>query len=845
MSAKTVPAPIEHDVSNPKFQAWIRVAIDDVAATGILRIEGWLFFHAGEIQRIRAVIGGKIWDGLYGMPRPDVGEIFPAIPQAAFSGFTFSVPAPAATSVELKVEAQNPAGKFKTIFSQEISIPAVDGGRIASPPERAVFRYEGLQNGYVCWIDQPHDWQKLPRQFHVSGWCFAKNGEKIEAIRAHIGTREFSGNFGLFRPDVAASCGDREVTFKSGFDVAVELPRKRSVLKLEARHGRDQWNEIFSRTVRAPLIGFGAARDEPASAVGDYESWIEHYDTLNWSDRRKIRAHMRTFPSQPLISILMPVYNPAANHLRDALRSVRRQLYPHWQLCVVDDASTAKHVRPILTRYARMDQRISVKFRDENGGIAAASNDALALARGDWVALMDHDDELATTALYFLAHEVNEHPDARLIYSDEDKLDTTGRRINPHFKSDWNRQLLLAQNYCSHLNAFETKLIREVGFREGFEGSQDYDLVLRCSEKIKPDQIRHIPRILYHWRMSAGSAALNLQAKSQARAAAIRAVQDHLDRRGIAATVVRSGIGDFQRIQYQLPDEKPKVSIVIPTRDCANILRACVQSLLEKTTYPAFDILIIDNGSTDHAALSYLEELAATPRLRVLRQPEEFNYGRLNNFGVHNTDSEFVALLNNDLTVITPGWLEEMVGQGIQAGVGAVGARLLFPDNTIQHAGVILGAGGGGVADHAHKGLSHDNFGYFARALLAQDLSAVTAACMLVRRTTYLEINGFEEQHLKVAFNDVDFCLRLAQQGYRIVYTPYAEFYHHESASRGLEDNISKHLRFSAEVEYIKSKWGRALAADRFYNPNLSLSSDQLFTLAFPPRLQKPWQELR
>ena len=288
------------------------------------------------------------------------------------------MPARAGTSFGLKVEAQNPDGKFKTIFSQEISIPQEDEGRVAALPERHVYRYEGLQRGYVCWIDQPHDWQKLSRRFHVSGWCFAKNGEKIDAIRARVGTREFPGNFGLFRPDVAASCGDREVTFKSGFDVAVELPRTRSILKLEALHGREQWNEIFSRTVRAPWISFGAAKDESISAVGDYESWIKHYDTLSWSERRKIRAHIRAFPRQPLISILMPVYNPAANHFRDALQSVRKQLYPHWQLCVVDDASTAKHVRPILSRYARMDQRISVKFRAENGGIAAASNDALA-----------------------------------------------------------------------------------------------------------------------------------------------------------------------------------------------------------------------------------------------------------------------------------------------------------------------------------------------------------------------------------------------------------------------------------------------------------------------------------
>jgi GT2 family glycosyltransferase len=317
-------------------------------------------------------------------------------------------------------------------------------------------------------------------------------------------------------------------------------------------------------------------------------------------------------------------------------------------------------------------------------------------------------------------------------------------------------------------------------------------------------------------------------------------VQEHLRRRGIAGEVISAGDEDFRRVRYELPNDKPKVSIIIPTRDMVEFLRPCVQSLLEKTNYSPYEIILVDNGTEEAAALEYIAQLARTPQIRILRDTEEFNFGRLNNLGVSQTSAEFVALLNNDLTVINPDWLDEMVSQGIQAQVGAVGARLLYPSNLIQHAGVILG--GGGVAKHAHKGLPRENNGYFSRGVLVQELSAVTAACMLVRRNAYLEIGGFDEQNLKVAFNDVDFCLRLRQRGYRIIYTPYAEFYHNESASRGLEDTVKKHERFIAEIQYMKETWNEALLADPFYNPNLSLG-EELFTLAFPPRLRKPWEK--
>jgi glycosyltransferase involved in cell wall biosynthesis len=767
VTEKNVSAIAGASLGRRDFQTWVDVVTDEVATTGRVRVEGWAFFATGEIQHVRAVVGRKHWTGQYGLPRPDVGAAFPQVPHAAFSGFSIIMPVPEHPSFELKVEAQNPAGQFKTIFNKRISIAQTISKKSARVLERVLYRYEGLQRGYVCWIDRPYDWHKLSRRLHVSGWCFAKNGEKIEAIRVRVGGREFPGNFGLFRPDVAAVCGDREATFKSGFDVAVEVPRTATLLRFEARDSSGAWKEIFSRRVRARLISLWSVPTQGLWPIGDYAAWINQYDTLHFRDRRKIKAHLRSFAKQPLISILMPVYNPSADHLRRAIESVRAQLYPKWELCVVDDASTKEPVRAILSKYQRRDSRIRIQFRHKNEGIAVASNEALELATGEFIALLDHDDELAPTALYFVAHEVNQHPDARLIYSDEDKLDTIDHRTNAHFKSDWNGQLFLAQNFFSHLGVFESTLIKQLGFRSGFEGSQDYDLVLRCIEKIRPQQIRHIPRILYHWRMSPESAALNYGAKPNARIAAIKAVQEHLQRRSIAAEVMSSGDEDFRRVRYRIPNEKPKVSVIILTRDMLELLRPCVQSILEKTNYSPFEIILVDNDTQEGGALDYLAQLAGNPQIRVFRDNKGFNYGRLNNLGVRETKADFVALLNNDLTVISPDWLGEMVSQGLQEQVGAVGARLLYPNGRIQHAGVILG--GGGIAKHAHKGLPHENHGYFSRAILAQELSAVTAACMLVRRSAYLDVGGFDEKHLEVAFNDVDFCLRLRRCGYRIV----------------------------------------------------------------------------
>jgi GT2 family glycosyltransferase len=828
--------PASDDTKREPLQFWIQATPVATEAGPLVRIEGWVFAPAGSsLSGVRATALEQTWPAIYPIPRPDVASAFPAAANAGASGFAIQIPNPLREPFKIQLEAKLPDAGEWIVFARTRAT-ATAGAPGESTPDGLT---SPLHPGFGLWFDEPLDWSKLPRRFRISGWCFPKSGQPIEGIRACIGAQEYPGSYGVFRADVAELHREQPGTFKSGFAIAVEAPRGRALLRLEARLAQGAWVEVFRKSIRAPLINLRAIADPQLWEIGHYNAWIKRYDTLHRGERRAIRSHINTLAERPLISIVMPVYNPSATHLRKALDSVRIQLYPHWELCIAEDASTAPQVRPILERYARRDRRIKVRYREENGGIAAASNDALSLTTGEFVALLDDDDVLAPLALYFVACEINAHPEAQLIYSDEDKLDLIGRRGNAHFKPDWNPTLFLAQNFFSHLGVFKADLIREAGFRAGFEGSQDYDLVLRCAERVTGEQIRHIPRVLYHWRMSEKSAALNFDAKPHARAAAIKAVEEHLARRRIAAEVTSSGDEDFRRIRYALPNEKPRVSIIIATRDLVEVLQPCVESVLEQTTYPNFELLLVDNHSRDPAALSFLATIQRDPRVRVLRQEEEFNFGRLNNFAVGQIESDFVALLNNDLTVINRDWLEEMVSQALQPGVGAVGARLLYPDDRIQHAGVILG--GGGVAAHAHKGLPRLNHGYFSRAILAQDLSAVTAACMLVRREAYLAVGGFDEEHLKIAFNDVDFCLRLRRRGYRIIYTPYAEFYHHESASRGLEDTVRKNQRFEAEIKYMHDTWGETLRRDPAYNPNLSLAAAD-FTLAFPPRTSFPWR---
>ena len=565
-------------------------------------------------------------------------------------------------------------------------------------------------------------------------------------------------------------------------------------------------------------------------------SWIRRYDTLTDASRATIKQIIAKLAIKPVISVVMPVYNPRPEWLQEAIESVRSQLYPHWELCMADDASTDLRVRELLEQYAREDTRIRIVFRENNGHISAASNSALALATGEYIALLDHDDVLAEHAFYWVADAINRHPDAGLIYSDEDKIDEHGSRHDPYFKCDWNHDLFLSHNLVTHLGVYRTSLVRSLeGCREGFEGAQDYDLALRCIERLRADQIIHIPRILYHWRSHKGSTAQDAVSKPYAVLAGARAINEHFQRLKIRATAEALPQGHY-RVRYALPSPPPLVTLIIPTRNGLALLRRCVSSVLEKTDYPNYEVLIVDNGSDDRDVLEFLDRVVADRRAQVRRDDRPFNFSALNNRAVEVARGELVGLINNDIEVVNRSWLTEMVGIALQPGVGAVGARLWYPDNTLQHGGIVLGVGG--VAGHSHRRLPRGADGYFNRANLIQSLSAVTAACMIIRKRIYLEAGGLDEKHLAVAFNDVDFCLKVRELGYRNVWTPYAELYHHESATRGYEDSPEKRGRFATEVAYMKQRWGTILRNDPAYSPNLTLDRED-FSIAWPSRLEQ------
>jgi GT2 family glycosyltransferase len=575
----------------------------------------------------------------------------------------------------------------------------------------------------------------------------------------------------------------------------------------------------------------------------DYPAWAAYYDTLRPADAAAIRAHLATLARRPAISVVMPVYNTRPEFLRRALDSILAQLYPHWELCIADDASTDPRIRPLLEEYAAADPRIKIAFRAGNGHISAASNSALALATGEFVALMDHDDELPPHALYMVAVELNRHPDADILYSDEDKIDAAGRRHEPYFKTDWSPALFQSQNMVNHLGVYRRALVAAAGgFREGFEGSQDYDLALRLSLRTTPERIRHIPHVLYHWRLLADGDNFSMRNAAAAAEAARRALAEHAAATGGAAEVVAGSFPLYWRVRRSLPEPAPSVSLVVPTRDRVELLRPCIEGLLHRTRYPDLEIVIVDNDSREPATLAFFAELRGESRVRVLPFPGPFNFSAINNAAVAVARGELIGLVNNDIEVIEPGWLEEMVSQALQPGIGAVGAKLYYSDDTIQHAGVVLGVGG--IAGHVFRQMPRRALGYMGFLHVVRDVSCVTAACMLVWKRVFDAVGGLDEVALRVALNDVDLCIKIREAGYRLIWTPYAELYHRESASRGSDQRGVNFARFTRECSHLRRRWGALLRNDPFYNPNLSLD-DENFGLAFPPRTARPWRKRR
>ena len=551
-----------------------------------------------------------------------------------------------------------------------------------------------------------------------------------------------------------------------------------------------------------------------------YQQWIES----NEPNEEELNKQRETkFDIEPKISIIIPMYNTPKKFFNELVDSLIEQTYKNWELCLAD--GSPKQNEELKVIYEK-DDRIKYRYIGENKGIAGNTNEALKLVTGDYVALLDHDDLLPKFSLYEIVKCINENPDVEFIYTDEDKFEEIdGKRYDPYFKSDFAPDTLRANNFICHFSIFKKELMDSLGgFRSEYDGAQDYDILLRMSEKAK--NIVHIPKILYHWRVhSLSTAKSGGTAKPYAYESGIRAVQDHINRLGLKGNVEHGKTLGTYKVNYEIEGE-PKISILIPNKDYISTLKVCLKSIKRLTTYKNYEIIIIENNSEEEKTFDFYKQIDGKDKIKVVYYPEkEFNYSKIINFGVKNSTGEYIIQLNNDTELLTPDWLQEMLMFAQREDVGAVGVELFYPDKTIQHAGIIIGIGG--VAGHVFKNIPKGMHGYFSKDAMIQNLSAVTAACIMTKKSIYDEV-GYMDEKFKVAFNDVDFCLKIREKGKLIVYNPYVQFIHYESKSRGFEDTPEKQARFKTEVDRFYEKWQSFLdEGDPYYNINLRLDNDQ------------------
>lgn len=676
-------------------------------------------------------------------------------------------------------------------------------------------------------------------QFILTGWSAA--GEETACKVIVDGTEVSTEVHWKYRKDVVDVIPELSSDAKCGFEIYVpDKGGSKLTLKLSAdgrestyvaaldkiRHGENGQDtaNIFQKTLRywknyglKNTIKKVCQKLSGQRDYGNYEDFLKKYGV---KEEELARQRQEVFENGPCFSIAVPLYQTKEKYLREMIESVQAQTYTNWELCLADGSGREHSLQPVVGEYIAKDKRIKYCLLDSNEGIAGNTNEALKMADGDFVVLTDHDDLLSPEALYQCAKAVQKEPQTDVIYSDEDKVDMRGKKFfEPHFKSDYNIDLLCTMNYICHLFVVRKDVMERAGlFESCYDGAQDHDFILRCTEKA--EHIVHIPKVLYHWRCHAQSTSENPESKLYAFENGCKAVKAHYDRIGIPAEVEQGPFYGMYRTHY-LWKEQPLVSILIPNKDHAADLKKCMDSIEEKSTYRNFEFIIVENNSTEEETFAYYKEIEKRDNVRVLYYKEDFNYSRINNFGAKEANGEYVLLLNNDTEMIEPDSIKEMLDVCMRPDVGIVGAKLLYEDNTIQHAGVIIGFGG--VAGHAFIGQDRDDNGYFSRIISVQDLSAVTAACLMVRRSVFDEVEGLNEE-FKVAFNDIDFCLKVRKAGYLVVYNPYAQFYHYESKSRGQEDSADKVARFQQEIGLFGERWGELLEhGDPYYNPNLTL----------------------
>lgn len=813
-----------------------------------LQIVGWAFLKSGENKNLQVYINNKQTEmHIEKIERSDVQKMYKDYSVDLNSGFVIDV--------EFEVENQNECN---------IGIGFESGQILFEANLKEYMKFE-VESEIKYYIEQTVYNNEI---ISIDGWGFATSAidmQKIDSLPVDLSVINEDGQQETimlkrkYRADVNANFGLEKGKQEFGFEIKWKNTQKNKgiytvVLKGgktsekfvvecnklvdQAREENRKYENFFDMLKNRDeelfiddwhyLVNFGWKKycDRIKKRFQDteevYNVWRKKY-IPNTRKLKKQRAEKLAY--EPCISIIVPTYKTPEKFLKEMIDSVRNQSYENWELCIGDGSVTEDTVKNVVESYQKKDKRIKMLCLSENLGIAGNTNAALSIATGDYIALLDHDDILAPDALYEVVKWMNEHykDETDVIYTDEDKVSFDLKDyFEPHFKSDYNLDLIRSNNYICHLFVARKNIVDQVGgFRKEYDGSQDYDFILRCIEQSK--HIEHVPKVLYHWRCHPGSTAANQESKMYCYEAGKRAIEDHLKRMGEddCQVVMTEHLG-FYHVIYPIREQK-KVSIIIPNKDQKEILERCIESIIQKTDYKNYEIIIVENNSTTNEIFEYYKTIEQRENIRVVIWKDKFNYSAINNFGVKYANGEYLLFLNNDIEVIRENWLSEMLANVQRKEVGIVGAKLLYPDNMVQHAGVIIGMGG--IAGHPLSRHPADDCGYFARGIIQQNLNAVTAACMLTKKEVYEKVNGFEEE-LAVAFNDIDFCLKVRKAGYLIVYDPEALLYHHESISRGKEDTLEKRNRFEGEVDYMAKKWKDVLEkGDEYYNPNLSLLS--------------------
>lgn len=813
-----------------------------------LQIVGWAFLKSGKNKNLQVYINNKQTEMyMKYIDRADVQKMYKDYNINLNSGFVIDV--------EFEVENQNECNIAIGFESGQILFEAnlKEYMEFEVEPEIKYYIEQTIYNNEIISID---------------GWGFAASVidmQKIDSVPVELSVINEDGQQETivlkrkYRADVNENFGLEKSKKEFGFEVKWKNTQKNKgiytvVLKGgktsekfivecnklvdQAREENRKYENFFDMLKNRDeelfiddwhyLVNFGWKKycDRIKKRFQDteevYNVWRKKY-IPNARKLKKQRAEKLDY--EPCISIIVPTYKTPEKFLKEMIDSVRNQSYENWELCIGDGSVTEDTVKNVVESYQKKDKRIKMLCLSENLGIAGNTNAALSIATGDYIALLDHDDILAPDALYEVVKWMNEHykDETDVIYTDEDKVSFDLKDyFEPHFKSDYNLDLIRSNNYICHLFVARKSIVDQVGgFRKEYDGSQDYDFILRCIEQSK--HVEHVPKVLYHWRCHPGSTAANQESKMYCYEAGKRAIEDHLKRMGEddCQVVMTEHLG-FYHVIYPIREQK-KVSIIIPNKDQKEILERCIESVIQKTDYKNYEIIIVENNSTTNEIFEYYKTIEQRENIRVVIWKDKFNYSAINNFGVRYANGEYLLFLNNDIEVIRENWLSEMLANVQRKEVGIVGGKLLYPDNMVQHAGVIIGMGG--IAGHPLSRHPADDCGYFARGIIQQNLNAVTAACMLTKKEVYEKVNGFEEK-LAVAFNDIDLCLKVRKAGYLIVYDPEALLYHHESISRGKEDTLEKRNRFEGEVDYMAKKWKDVLEkGDEYYNPNLSLLS--------------------